>query len=133
MHGNEANEALARREIEALNANDLDAVRAMYTDDFVLHYPGKNPLSGDHRGIDGFLAKVRALMGSEGKVTRELHDALGSDDHAIQLLNVTADVKGQKHTWHSVIVIHPRDGKIAEVWIHIDKQDELDEFLNSLV
>jgi ketosteroid isomerase-like protein len=128
-----ANEALARREIEALNANDLDAVRALYTDDFVLHYPGKNPLAGDHRSFSDFLAKVRELMGKEATVTRELHDALGNDEHAIQLLNVTANVKGKKHTWHSVIVIHPRDGKIAEAWIHIDKQDALDAFLNSLV
>ena len=128
-----ANEALARREIEALNANDLEGVRALYTDDFVMHYPGNNPLAGDHRSFTDFLDKVRALMGKDANVTRELHDALGNDDHAIQLLNVTATVKGKKHTWHSVIVMHPRDGKIGEVWIHIDKQDDLDRFLNSLV
>jgi ketosteroid isomerase-like protein len=127
-----ANEALARREIEALNSNDMATLQGLYTDDFVLHYPGKNPLAGDHRSFTDFLGKVRQLMGKDATVTRELHDALGSDGHAIQLLNVTADVKGKKHTWHSVIVMHPRDGKIAEAWIHIAEQDALDAFLNSL-
>jgi len=126
------NEELARRELEVLNSGDMAALGALYTDDFVLHYPGRSPLAGDHRSFEEFLAKIGPLMGEGGSVSRELHDALGSDDHAIQLLNVTATAKGRTHSWHGVIVMHTRDGKISEAWIHIGDQYALDEFLNSL-
>jgi hypothetical protein len=65
-------------------------------------------------------------------VTRQLHDALGSDDHSVQLLNVTANARGRSHSWQLVVVMHTRDGKISEVWLHIGDQHKLDEFLNSL-
>lgn len=92
------NEELARRELEALESGDMAAVQGMYTDDFVLHYPGRNPLAGDHHSFEEFLGKVQPLMGEGGSVKRELHDAFGSDDHALQLLKVTADAKGRSHT-----------------------------------
>jgi|SRR3990172_597686 len=126
------NEELARRELEALNAGDMEAVAEFYADDFVLHYPGRNPLAGDYRSFQEFLAKLGPLMGEDGAITRELHDALGSDDHAVQLLNVTANARGSSYSWQGVIVMHTRDGKISEAWIHIGDQYGLDEFLNSL-
>ena len=42
------NEQLARREIELINAGDYDALAVFYTDDLVIHYPGRNPLAGSH-------------------------------------------------------------------------------------
>ena len=126
------NEQLARRELEVLEAGDLAGLGELYTDDFVLHYPGSNPLSGEHRTFPEFLAKVRGLMGEDGTVTRELHDAFGSDDHAVQLLSVTANARGRSHTWQATVVMHVRDGKISEGWISIRDQYALDEFLNSL-
>jgi hypothetical protein len=126
------NEALARRELEVLEAGDMAAVAELYADDFLLHYPGRNPLAGDHRGFPEFLAKIRPLMGEDGTVERELHDAFGSDDHAIQLLTVTVNAKGRSHTWQAVVTMHVRDGKISEAWISIGDQYALDDFLNSL-
>ena len=35
--------------------------------------------------------------------------------------------------WHAVAVLHVRDGKFSECWIHVDDQYALDDFLNSLV
>jgi hypothetical protein len=126
------NEELARRELKVLEAGDIESLNELYTDDFVLHYPGKNPLAGDHRSLPAFLEKIRPLMGEDGTVKRELHDAFGSDDHAVQLLTVTANAKGRSHTWEAAVVMHVRDGKISEAWISIRDQYALDEFLNSL-
>ena len=126
------NEELARRELEALEARDMEDLAGMYAEDYVVHYPGRSPLAGDHRSFPEFLAKARALMGEGGSVTRELHDAFGDDDHAVQLLTVTAQAKGRSHSWQAVIVMHVRDGRISEAWIHIGDQYALDEFLNSL-
>ena len=126
------NEALARREAEVLESGDMDALAELYTDDFVLHYPGRNPLSGDHRGFTEFLGKIAPLMGEDSSVTRELHDAFGSDDHAIQVMTVTATAKGRTHSWDAVVVMHTRDGKINEAWAVVRDVHALDEFLNSL-
>jgi ketosteroid isomerase-like protein len=126
------NEELARRELEVLEAGQMDALSDLYADDFVLHYPGRNPLAGDHRSFPEFLAKIEPLMGEGGTITRELHDAFGTDEHAVQLLSVTANAKGKTHSWEATVVMHTRDGKISEAWIHIGDQYALDDFLNSL-
>ncbi len=125
------NEALARREIDLIKAGELDALEELYTDDLIVHYPGHNPLAGSH-AVQDFLAKFDTVL-KDGTLKRELHDALGTDDHAVQLLNVTASVGGRSHSWKAVAVMHVRDGKFCEVWLHVDDQYALDDFLNSLV
>ena len=124
------NELLARREVDLINAGDFEALDDLYTDDLVVHYPGKNPLAGSHP-IQEFLAKFQTVL-KDGTLRRELHDALGTDDHAVQLLSVTASVAGRSHSWNAVAVMHVPDGKFSEVWLHVDDQYALDDFLNSL-
>lgn len=125
------NEELARREIEFINAGNSEAVDELYADDFVLHYPGRNPLAGTYRKVGEFLTKLEQLL-EGGNLKRELHDALGTDDHSVQLLRVTAQAQGRSHTWDAVIVMHVRDGMFCEAWFHVDDQYALDEFLTSL-
>jgi uncharacterized protein len=126
------NEELARRELDLLETGDVDAVSTLYADDFVLHYPGRNPLAGDHRDLAEFLGKFQALLGEDGTVIREPHDVLGSDDQAVQLLTVTANARGKTHLWQAAVVLHTRDGKISEAWIQVADQYALDGFLDSL-
>ena len=123
------NEALARREMDLIAAGD-EGLGDIYAPDLVIHYPGKNPLSGTHP-VEDFLAKFQVLLGN-GSLTRELHDALGSDNHAVQLLRVTASARGRSHSWNAIAVLHVRDGRFSECWIHVDDQYALDDFLNSL-
>lgn len=125
------NELLARREIELLNAGDFEALDDLYTDDCLVHYPGRNPLAGTHSG-DDFVARLRGVF-EGGTITRDLHDALGTEDHAVQLLHVTASVGERSHSWNLVVVMHVQDGKFSEAWVHVDDQHALDDFLNSLV
>lgn len=125
------NEQLARGEIELIDAGDFEALNDLYAEDLVVHYPGKNPLAGSHSARE-FIAKFESLL-KDGTLTRELHDALGTDDHAVQLLRVTASAGGRSHSWNAAVVLHVRDGKFSECWIHVDDQYALDDFLNSLV
>jgi uncharacterized protein len=125
------NEELARREIELINAADMEAVEALYADDFVLHYPGRNPLSGTYTDLGEFISKLESLLAG-GTLSRRLHDALGTDDHSVQLLTITADAQGHTHSWNAVIVMHVRGQQFTEAWFHVDDQYALDEFLKSL-
>jgi uncharacterized protein len=125
------NEELARREIELINSRDFKALDHLYAKDLVLHYPGRNPLAGTYLDVGEFITKLEGLF-EGGTLKRELHDALGTDSHAVQLLTVTAEVRGRTHSWNAVIVMHVRDGRFSEIWFHFDDQYALDEFLTSL-
>ena len=125
------NEALARREMELIQAGDDEAVAALYASDFLLHYPGRNPLAGTYTDVEDFLTRLGRLF-EGGSVDRQLHDALGTDDHAVQLLQVTGTAKGLTHTWNAVIVMHVIDGRFTEAWFHFDDQYALDEYLTAL-
>lgn len=108
----------------------MAAAAALYADDFILHYPGRNPLSGTYTSVGEFVAKLEALLDG-GTLTRRLHDALGTDDHSVQL-KITADARGRTHTWNLAIVMHVRGEQFAEAWFHVDDQYSLDDFLTAL-
>lgn len=126
-------EELARSEMEAALRGDFEGMLDHYTDDIVLHYPGRNALSGTHRGKDGIREwgrKIDELLGAGGSLTRTLHDTLASDDHAVQLVSVEARrADGRSASWNAAVVMHVRDGKISEVWLNIDDPYAVDELL----
>jgi ketosteroid isomerase-like protein len=125
------NEELARSEMEAALRGDFEGMLDHYTDDVVLHYPGRNALTGTYRGKDGIREwgrKIDKLLGVGGSLTRTLHDVLASDDHAIQLASVVARrADGRSASWNAAVVMHVRDGKISEVWLNIDDPYAVDE------
>lgn len=125
------NEELARSEMEAAQRGDFEAMLEHYTDDVVLHYPGRNALSGTHKGKDGIREwgdKFGELLGEQGSLARTLHDIVASDDHAIQLVSVEAKrADGQSAHWNVACVMHVREGKISEIWLNIDDPYAVDE------
>lgn len=126
------NVELVRREWEAFDRGDLDALRDVYAEDYVLHYPGRSQLAGDYRGLDGlqeFTRKMGEVLG--GSVEREVHTILADDDHSVLLITGRGTRKdGRSHTWNSVIVVHVEEGKLSEAWVHVGDQYALDEFLS---
>jgi uncharacterized protein len=125
------NELLARRDVELASQGDIEGLRRLYTEDCVFHYPGKNPLAGAHRGLSAFFSRLEEVF-KGATITRELHDALGTDDHAVQLLRVTATSGGRSYTWRAVWVMNVRNGQFSEAWAHFDDQYALDSFLSAL-
>ena len=68
----------------------------------VFHYPGSDPLAGDHRGK----AEVLALLGrvmemTAGRFHPEVHDILASDDHVAALVTVRVERKGRRAVWRA--------------------------------
>ena len=74
------NAELARRFLEALDAQDLDTIETLVADDVVAHFPGTNKVSGTYKGgeqVFSVFAKGDELTG--GTFERELHDVTASN------------------------------------------------------
>ena len=110
----------------AYAANDIGTIDGLITDDAVVHVPGSQPLSGEHRGkqsVWGYLGKVAEV--SQGKGRFDLHGVTADDQgHGVALLTGTILdwVRPVVHVWQV------RDGRLSELWeVYLD-QDAEDRF-----
>jgi uncharacterized protein len=127
------NEGLARSAMEATQRGDIEGMLAHYSDDVVFHYPGRNVLSGTHRGKDAlhrWMDEFGEILGEGGSLTRTLHDVVAGDDHVVSLISVEARrTGGRTARWNAVLVMHVTDGKISEMWGNIDDPYAVDHLL----
>jgi ketosteroid isomerase-like protein len=80
------NEELTRRAYDAFSKGDVDTLRQVFADNAVFHEPGRNPVSGDYKGIDQILAFFGTLAERSGGTFRvNLHDVVANDEHAVGL------------------------------------------------
>ena len=122
-----ANEAAVRRYCEAWKAGDLPTLVDCYHDDIVLHYFGRSPLAGDHRGKAAALAVLARVQQLTNRRLVEIHDMLASDDHGVILARERFERDGRTLETKRVLLYHVRDGKLAESWIYDDDQRAVDE------
>ena len=125
------NEDLVRRAFDAFAKGDVDTLRELTDQDAVWHTPGRNQLSGDHRGVDailGFFAKTAELSG--GTFRADLHDVVANDDHAVAIYVARAEREGRTYENRNVLVQHIRNGKLVETWLLSDDQYAADEFFS---
>ena len=126
------NEEIARSATEALAKRDMDAFFAYQADDVVLHFPGRGPMAGDYRGRDGIAQLFQQQMQVlDSPPELETHDVLASDDHAVVLNTVRATRGGRTSEQRQVVVMHLRDGKVAETWLQFSDQQGMDEMASS--
>ncbi len=122
------NAEVARGATEALSKGDMEGFLSHHADDTVVHFPGRGPLAGDHRGKDGVAQMFqRQMQMLDSPPEIENHDVLATDDHAVVLNKVRASRGGQTLEQNQVVVLHIRDGKIAEGWLHFSDQQAMDE------
>ncbi len=114
------NEDVVRRGYEAFSTGDMDTLRTLFTEDAAWHVSGHNQLSGERRGVDAILGYFGELMEVTNGTFRidSLHDVLANDEHAVGLHVAAGEKDGQTHYFNEVLVIHMRDGKMAEAWEH---------------
>src|SRR5712691_1271416 len=117
------NEEIARSATEALSKRDIETFLGLHADDTVLHFPGRGPMAGDHRGKDGLTKLFQQQMQIlDAPPEIDTHDILANDDHAVVLNNVRASRGGQTLDQQQVVVMHIKGGKIAEVWLQFSEQ-----------
>jgi ketosteroid isomerase-like protein len=126
------NEEVARTATEAIAKRDIEGFLSLHADDVVLHFPGRGPMAGDYRGKDG-LAQLfqRQLQILDAPPEIENHDILANDDHAVVLNKVRGTRGGKTLDQQQVVVMHIKDGKIAEVWLQFSDQQGMDELASS--
>lgn len=126
------NEEVARSATEALSKGDMESFLRHHADDIVVHFPGRGPMAGDHGGKDGVAQMFqRQMQILDAPPEIETHDVLASDDHAVVLNKTRATRGGRTLEQQQVVVLHIRDGKIAEVWLQFSDQQAMDEFASS--
>jgi uncharacterized protein len=126
------NEEIARSATEALSKRDMEGFLSHHADDVVVHFPGRGPMAGDYRGKDGvgqMFQQQMQILDSPPEIDN--HDILANDDHAVILNKVRASRGGKTLEQQQVVVMHIRDGKIAEVWLQFSDQQGMDEMASS--
>jgi uncharacterized protein len=115
------NEDLLRSAYGAFSRGDMDRLLAMCENDMVWHVPGRNQLTGDYKGRDGFMQLVGKVMElSGGTFSEEAHDLLANEEHGVALLTHSLERDGKKHQFHTVHVWQIKNGKFTEWWEHPD-------------
>jgi ketosteroid isomerase-like protein len=126
------NEQIARNATEALSKGDMEGFLSNHADDIVVHFPGRGPMAGDHKGKDGVAKMFQQQMQIlDAPPQIENHDTLASDDHAVVLNSVRATRGGKTLEQQQVVVMHIKEGKISEVWLQFSDQQAMDEMASS--
>ncbi len=124
------NEELVRRGFDAFNSGDVNTLRELFHQDAVWHAPGRNPVAGDHQGVEailGFFARTMERTGGTFRV--ELHDVVANDEHAVAIYVSRGQREGRTLDIKNVLVSHIRNGRLTETWQLSEDQYTADEFL----
>ena len=126
------NEEVARKATQAISTGDMETFLSLHTDDQVTHFPGRGPLAGDYKGKDGLkdlFAKQAKMLDSPPQIQN--HDILANDQHAVVLNNVRGTRGGKTLEQQQVVVLHLKNGKIAEAWLQFSDQQGMDQMASS--
>lgn len=108
---------VVRRYFDAVH-RDPALTADIYDPGVVLHYSGTHRLSGDHRGTEAVLELFRRSRAAfRGTQTLDVHDVVAGDEHAVALLQASAELEGRRMPWHRVVVFHVDGSRITEQWI----------------
>jgi ketosteroid isomerase-like protein len=123
------NEKVMRDLDDAQLRGDFEAFANGFTDDVVVHIPGKSSFAGEHKGKDEFLKLFQRFSEAVPDYTFEAHSYLADDEHGVSLQRSTYKRGDETLETNDAFVVHFRDGKISEFWILTDKPYESDAFL----
>lgn len=125
------NEQLLRDGDEAQLRGDVEALSAIFTDDVIVHIPGRSSLAGDYKGKDQFLELFQRFLGRVPDYTFEPHAYFADDEHGVSLQRSHYRRGDETLDSNDTFVCHFRDGKISEFWLSSEDPYAVDEFLDS--
>jgi ketosteroid isomerase-like protein len=126
------NVQLMEKVYAAFGVGDVETAGTYWHEDSVHHYPGRNPLSGEHVGIadsTAFANKMWEL--TNGNLRMEVKEIGGSDNFAFAVLETHYERKGLVLEMPFINVALIVDGRIKEFWTYPNDVYALDEFWNA--
>ena len=114
----------------AAGHHDLSALAQWIADDFIFRVPGKNPLSGERRGLQGLLEFLDATQKlTTGHIKTEVLDLLIGQDYAALYTRTQAQRPDRPALDNpSLMLLKISDGKVHEAWSHNRDQAAVDAF-----
>jgi ketosteroid isomerase-like protein len=121
--------ATIRRGYEAFNTGDMATLSEIIAEDVLWHSCGRGRFAGEKRGRDAtfaYFGQIAELTG--GSFRAELHDVAASEEHVVGIQTNTGTRNGKTLRLKFALVVHLRDGKIAEVWENSEDTQTWDDF-----
>jgi ketosteroid isomerase-like protein len=118
------------RMTDAIFTQDHDTLAKIFSDDFVFHLRGPDPMAGDHPGLGGFLGVVGSWFeATNGQIELEQQFCIGADGWAAEWEHATLGRKGRTMESRNAFVYRFEDGRIAEMWMFLGVlHDEAEAF-----
>lgn len=105
--------------VNAFNQRDLDPVLKIFADNVVLHYPGKNQISGDYDGKSGVLDFWKKQIEiSGGSLKGEIVSVLQGEGNLVLIIETSVEVDNKVYSWRRVNHYRIVEGRIIEGWIY---------------
>jgi uncharacterized protein len=118
-------ERAIRKLYDARARRDWDAVPALFATEIVWHEPGEEDHSGRYRGPADVVELFEKLVAvTRGTFQLVPEGFLNTVDHSAALVRWWAERDGVRSEGLEIALFRFRDGKIAEVWFHMDEYDE---------
>jgi len=122
--------AAARRYADAWAAGDFPALLATYSDDFVLHWFGDNPMAGVKRGKAAAVEALMAFTRLTGRRLVAIVDVAAGADRAVIIARESLTAAGETREVERVLVYRAEGGLLAECWVYDQDQRFIDRALS---
>lgn len=110
------NATLLRDLAERMSSGDMEAAMAAISDDVEWHEIGRDEPT---RGKQALGQRYAESVG-DFEIQAVTHDVVANDEHAVQLLDVTARRGDKTLEYRTAEIYHLRDGKITARWAFSD-------------
>jgi uncharacterized protein len=125
----ERNRRAVTRYANAWLAGDRAALTACYHEDFTLHYFGRNPLAGDHRGKAASLAILAEVTRRTNRKLLGIIDIMAGPERGALLVRERFERDGKAAEFERLLVYAVRDGLLRECWVWDQDQAAIDAYL----
>jgi ketosteroid isomerase-like protein len=109
--------------VEAFNQRKLEPVLKLFSDDVVLHVPGKSRIARDYRGKSGvldFWNQQISLTG--GTFKAQVIAVCRGEGHLVLIFEGSAIRDGVSYSWRRVNHYQLVEGRVIEGWVYESDQ-----------
>ena len=112
--------------IDTINVGNPEAAMNLLADDVEWYEIGR---SEPTRGKEAVIQRFTESFG-DAEVDGKAHAVIADDEHAVQLMNVTAKRGDKTLNYRTAEIFHMRDGKITARWAFSDDTAAIVDFFS---